>query len=624
MPPPLLTVSQWADRYRRLSGESSALPGRWRTSLAEFQRGIMDAVSDPSVRETVCMKASQIGWTEILNNVIGFHVHQDSSPILMLQPDLNIAETWSKDRFSPMVRDTPVLRRLIADPKARDSGNTILHKRFPGGHLTAVGANSPASLRSRPIRVLLCDEIDGFPPSAGPEGDPIDLARRRTATFRNRRILMGSTPTIKGISRIEKAFDGSDQRYFFVPCPHCDEFQQLLWRQVHWSPRPPSEANYYCVHCGALIEEVAKAAMLERGEWRATKPFTGIAGFHVSELYSPFVTWREMAVAFAAAEKFPETLKTWVNTALGEPWDLDRNAKDPALLRNRAEDYELGTAPAGVLLLTMAVDVQGDRLEAYTWGYGEGEEAWVVDFRAFYGDPEKPVVWDMLLEHLDRPIQFELGGEVVARTVAIDSGGTHTHVVYQFCRLNAIRRTPFGNQQVIAIKGQARSGAPIMGKPTAQDIDLKGDKIAKGVKLWPVGSSAAKHLIYQRLNIDVPGVGFIHTTKALPDEFWDQLIAERLVTKYTRGYPTLEWQLPSGRRNEALDCAVYAYAAACQLQMQRMRPVDWARLRERMTRPVTPAAPAAPVAPPNPQSAMQAPSRVQSMRPKGNWITGWR
>jgi phage terminase large subunit GpA-like protein len=220
-PPPDLKVSDWADQDRKLSPEASAEPGQWITSRAEYQRGIMDAFSDPAVEMVVVMSSAQVGKTEILNNVIGFHVAQDPSPMLVVQPTLDMAQTWSKDRLAPMLRDTPQLQGLVKDPRARDSGNTTLHKIFPGGHITACGANSPSSLASRPVRIVLCDEVDRYPVSAGSEGDPVSLARKRASTFWNRRIGLFSTPTNKGNSRIEAAFEESDKRFYFVPCPHC-------------------------------------------------------------------------------------------------------------------------------------------------------------------------------------------------------------------------------------------------------------------------------------------------------------------------------------------------------------------------------------------------------------------
>jgi phage terminase large subunit GpA-like protein len=478
--------------------------------------------------------------------------------------------------------------------------------------------------------VVVADEVDRYPPSAGAEGDPLALAEKRTATFHNRKRIKVSTPTIKGLSRIDAAYEESDQRKFHVPCAHCEVQQVLVWGQVHWPEKEPENAAYFCPHCGVKWSERERIKAIRAGKWIASKPFKGIAGFHISELYSPWSTLGKMAVDFVNVKAFPERLKTWVNTTLGEVWEESTDSKDPEVLKTRAEDYDLRLVPAGALMVTAAVDVQGDRLELYIWGYGIGEEAWVLDYKAFHGDPVNALVWQQLLEYAKQPIEHELGAHVVPRTVAVDSGGHHTQEVYNFCRVNAIRRLPEGLQEFLAIKGQGMRGKPIMGKPTSQDIDYKGQRITNGVKLWPVGSSAGKELLYSRLNVDVPGAGYVHTTKALPEDFWDQLIAERLVTRYVRGYPTMEWQLPRGRRNEALDCAVYAYAAAVQLGLPRMRKKDWDTKRARLTvkregAPETPAAVAAPAKQEAPPPAQEQQRRQQAYAPpRRSWVTGWR
>ena len=537
----------------------------------------MDSFTDPKVTDVVIMSSAQVGKSEVLLNVIGYIMSQDPAPILMLQPTLEMAEAVSKDRIMPMIRDTDALRLLVRDPRSRDSGNTLLHKQFPGGHLTLAGANSPASLASRPIRVVLADEVDRYPKSAGTEGDPLSLAAKRTATFWNAKRVQVSTPTVKGASRIEAAYNESDQRKYFIPCPHagCEEFQVLKWANVKWPEGKPLEAAYFCPHCGGVWTEQDRIRGVKRGEWRASAPFAGTAGFHISELYSGWRSLGQIAQDFSAAKDDPERLRTWINTSLGECWEVSRDSHDPGILQRRAERYALGTAPAAALVFTTGVDVQGDRLEAYTWGFGEREESWVVQREIFYGDPARPVVWEQLLEALARPIDHALGGKVISRMVAIDSGGAHTQEVYGFCRTNATRRLMHGLQQIIAVKGQSQSSKGVIGKPTDQDVDIRGQKVRHGVKLWPVGSSSAKSVIYARLSIENPGPGYIHFSDELPDDFYDQLISEQQLTRYTKGFPSLEWQLPKGRRNEALDCAVYAYAAACALGMPRFRSTDW-------------------------------------------------
>jgi len=588
----------------------------------------MDAVTDDATSDVVIMTSAQVGKSEVLLNILGYFIEHQPAPMMMLQPTLDMAEAFSKDRVAPMIRDTPSLSGLIADTRSRDSGNTLLHKQFRGGHITLAGANSAASLASRPIRVLLADEVDRYPVSAGTEGDPLALGEKRTQTFWNRKRIKCSTPTVKDLSRIEAAYNESDRRHYLVPCQHCDEPQVLKWAQVRWPEKCPDEAAYHCAHCGAQWTETERHRAVRNGFWQSSAPFRGVAGFHLNELYSPWSTLAKIANEFLAAKQHPERLRTFVNTTLGEVWEESREAKDPQVLRARAEGYELGTVPAAALVVVAAVDVQGDRLECYHWGYGLGEEAWVLDFRVFYGDPSHPIVWDQLLEHLGRPMEHELGARTVARSVAIDSGGLHTQTVYAFCRHYAHRNTEFGVQQILAIKGASEASKPIIGKPTAQDVSINGQRIPNGVQLWPVGSSSCKSRIYSRLSIEAAGPGFVHTSTQLPEEFFEQMVAERLHTKYVRGFPVLEWHLPKGKRNEALDCAVYAYAAACQLGLERLKTSEWESLRRRMTADRKEGVPEvrAPETPP-PVAHWQRldPNRnAFGQQRSGNFATNWR
>lgn len=635
-------MSQWADARRQLSSEASAEPGQWRTARAEYQREMMDVVNDPMVLDVVFMTSAQIGKSEILNNITGYFIDYDPCPILFLQPTVEMAEAFSKDRIAPMLRDSPSLSEKVARATSRDSGNTVLHKQFQGGQLTLAGANSPASLASRPIRILLADEIDKYPISAGTEGDPISLAEKRTNNFWNRKRVKVSTPTVKGASRIEAAFSESDQRYFYVPCPHCQEMQSLKWANVKWPPNEPERASYFCPHCAAEWSDGQKTDAIAQGKWRGSQPFKGIAGFHISELYSPWSSLARIAIEFLAAKDNPSRLQTWVNTCLGEVWESSKDEVEPGILMQRGEPYPLNFVPSGGLLLTAGVDVQGDRLEIYYWAYGEGQESWVVARERLDGDPAREVVWSQLLDYLERPIDHELGAQVVPRTVCIDSGGMHTQEVYTFCRLNAMRRTPYGLQQILAIQGQRFSDKPIMGKPSLRDISKGGRLVKNGIKLWPVGSSQAKKVLYARINIELPGPGYVHTSSALTEDFYDQLTAERLVTKYVKGFARQEWLLPAGRRNEALDCAVYALAAAHQLGLPRFREGDWNKARVRLTTKAPPVAattdlaalvpvdpkplPVAPAAPPPPATTRVAAPRRVILRPpqrRPNFTNNW-
>jgi phage terminase large subunit GpA-like protein len=508
----------------------------------------MDAACDPRTPNVVVMKSAQVGWTEALNNTVGFHVHRDPAPIMVVQPTLELAETWSKDRLAPMIRDTPCLLGLIADVKSRDSGNTILKKRFRGGNLTIVGANAPAGLRSRSIRVLLFDEVDAYPRSAGPEGDPISLAANRTKTFRNRKILMGSTPTIKGASRIEKAFQESDQRYYFVPCPHCDHFQKLEWAQVKWDDGKPETAHYVCVSCGTLLSDADKPQMLRQGEWRPTAT-SSVAGFHISELYSPWSSWPEMAQAHVIAKTLPDTLKTWVNNALGETWEEDGSTVEPGSLLERRESYGPEQIPAGVALLTAGVDVQNDRVEIQLNGWGAEEENWIIEQHVIRGDPDSAALWQEVDEYLLRQFTTEDGRRLLIDAACIDSGGLSTQTVYNFVVSRKRRR-------VWAIKGMAGTGKLAWPK--------KASKTPKSrAMVFILGVDTIKSTLYGRLaKIADPGSGYIHLPQSADADFCKQLTSEKAVTKHVRGRASIVW-LPraSGIAQEAQDCWVYAYAA---------------------------------------------------------------
>jgi len=541
-PPPRLTISQWADRYRRLSPESSAEPGQFRTSRAEYQRGIMDAVTDPAVERVVLMTSAQIGKTAMLENAIGFYISQDPAPILVLMPTLEMAQAFSKDRLATMLRDTPVLKGLVQDPRARDSGNTMLHKTFPGGHITLTGANSAANLASRPIRIVLCDEVDRYPASAGTEGDPVHLATKRTATFWNRKIILTSTPTIKGLSRIEHAFEASDQRRFYVPCPECGEHQILKWASLRWDEGRPETAHYVCEHCGAIIEERHKTAMLMAGQWRAEAPFAGTAGFALNELYSPWRRWADIAVDFLLAKQGgTEMLQVWVNTSLGESWEDQGDAIEATGLIARLEEYDRDSIPLAAI--TAGVDVQKDRIEASVVAWGAGQEAWLLEHAVLPGDTARPEVW----QDLD-----QLLADHAPHAVAVDSG-FNASMVYAFCER---RRFAY------AVKGASGFDRPVVEDATKRAKRLRNRRRVGGSPVQIIGVDTAKVQVQSRLRLVSPGPGYIHFSEAAgcDEEYFAQITAEKLVTKYRMGRATQEW-VQQRPRNEALDALVYALAA---------------------------------------------------------------
>lgn len=543
-PPPRLSVAEWADKERRLDSQSSAEPGRWYTSRAEYQRGIMDACSDPEVREVVVMCGTQSGKSEAILNTIGYHMHHDPCPILVMQPTVDMAQAFSKDRVTAgLIRPTPSLRGLVNDSRAKDANNTTLHKVFPGGALSLVGANSPSSLASRPIRVVLCDEVDRYPPSAGEEGDPISLAKRRAATFWNRKIIQVSTPTNKGASRIEDAYEETDQRKFYVPCIHCSHEQLLMWSNVHWEDDNPKTARYHCAECGSAWTESDRHAAVARGQWVAHKPFNGAAGFWFNALYSPWVDLVDTVEEFLACRKDPMRLKTFVNTILAETWEDQGDGVDDYAVAKRKEDYD--GIPDDVVLLTAGVDVQDDRLEVEIVGWGAGEETWQIDYQVLYGDPSSPQLWSRLDEILLATYEHPLGEPMLIRATCVDSGGHHTRAVYNYAKTRAGHR-------VFAIKGVGGEGKPIVGRPSKNNVGK--------VPLYAIGVDTAKELHYARLRIDEPGPGYCHFQAKRDDEYFRQLTAEKQVIKYHKGYPTRTW-IKTRTRNEALDVRVYAIAA---------------------------------------------------------------
>jgi phage terminase large subunit GpA-like protein len=585
----------------------------------------MDLITDPSVRELWVKKSAQVGWTEILNNVIGYHVHQDPAPMLLVQPTVEMAEAWSKDRLAPMIRDTPVLRDLIADPKSRDSGNTVLHKKFTGGHLTIAGANSPAGLASRPVRNVLFDEVDRFPASAGAEGDPISLGRKRSTAFWNRKMLAGSTPTVKGQSRIEAGFEASNQMHLHVPCPHCDKPQRLYWAQVRWDDNKPSSARYACKHCGVLwTNEERIAAVAEgcrRDLWIAEKPFDGIAGLHIFELHSPFVSMEEMVRSFLDAKKLPETLKTWVNTSLGETWEEESSTVEPEGLLTRREQYGPENIPEGALILTAGVDVQDDRIEVQVNAWGLDEENWIIEQQVFRGDPDKAALWLEVDAYLLKQFTTEDGRSLFLEAVAIDSGGHNTQAVYGFVVSRKRRR-------VWAIKGMAGPGRLAWPK--------KASRTAKSRALvFIVGVDTIKSTLYGRLQkVTEPGAGYIHLPHSADEDFATQLTSEKSRTTYVRGRPQVVWELKTkNTRQEAQDCWVYAYAAF----IGRRGPELLKKLAKRASRVVRgapdPQAPssadveAQPAeAPQQVQAAEQPQAKPKKVAPhrRTGFVKGWR
>jgi len=571
-----LTVSEWADRYRKLSSKASAEPGPWRTDRTPYLREPMDCLSSESpVQRVVMMFAAQTGKTEAGSNWLGYVIDHAPGPMLCVQPTIEMAKRLSKQRLESMITETPVLAAKIAPARSRDSGNTMFSKEFSGGIMLMAGANSATGLRSAPCRYLFCDEVDAFPADVDGEGDPVSLAERRTTTFARRKILLTSTPTVKDFSRIEAEYQRSDQRRFYVPCPACGAMEWLKWGQLKWADGQPETARYQCEHCGERFEEMHKPAMLRGGEWRATAPSNGrTAGFHLSGLYSPlgWCSWEQLVDDFLRAKGDAPALKSFVNTRLAETWEEDYAAKVSAdgLLARRL-DYKPGTCPAGVVLLTAGVDVQDNRLAVSVWGWGEGETGWLVWHQELMGDPTQTEVWEQLDHVLATEWETEGGKHLKLAQVAVDSGGHCTHEVYRYVR-DRVR------QGVVAIKGSSRRNSPAVGKGSKVDVNWRGNVIKRGVTLYQLGTDTIKTTLFGRLRHNET-TGGLNFGLAADDEYYRQLTSERQALRYHRGFPIREWVKKAGDRNEALDCAVYGYAAMLIYGRRMNKATMWEQLR---------------------------------------------
>lgn len=580
-PPSRLNLVEWADEYRYLSPEAASEPGKWKTDRVPVARGPMLAVSDPNVREVTVMCCTQLMKTELILNIIGYFVHQDPAPIMVMQPTLSLAEAFSKDRVDPMFRDTPVLQGKLGGKKSRDGANTIRHKQFPGGHLTMVGANAPGDLAMRPVRVVLCDEVDKYPISAGDEGDPIKLAAERAATFWNKLIVKVCSPTVEGKSRVAAEYEASDKRIFEVPCPHCGEYREMQWANVSWPEGSPDLAAYVCGECGCQWTEPDRQRAIKRGRWRATAPFKGHAGFKVSKLASPWEPLSAMAHKWEACNGDVQKLKTFYNTQLAETFREVGDAPQWQALVDKREQYATNTVAADVAFLTMGVDVQADRLELEVVGWCPGKRTYSVDYRVILGDTkdlgDKGPWAELQTVILTEQWEHESGALLPLRFTAIDSG-FRTSIVYDFCRR-------FSPNRVAPVKG-LESQALVISPPRKVDTKRNGGKVARGLKYYTVGTSVIKTEIYAwlKLNKGEDGSappGYCHFPEYEP-QYFKELTSEQVMFKLVRGHVREMWVKSPGIRNEPLDCRVYARAAAALAGMDRFKTKDWDALARQL------------------------------------------
>ena len=613
-----LTVSQWSDMYRMLSSKASAEPGPWRTDRTPYLKEIMDCMSaNNTTQKVVFMAGAQLGKTEAINNVVGYMIAQAPGPALFVQPTIEMAKRLSKQRLESLINETPCLAERIGPARSRDSGNTMFSKEYPGGILLLTGANSATGLRSAPCRWVLLDEVDAFPSDVDGEGDPCALAERRASTFSRRKIILTSTPTVKDMSRIETEYLASDQRRFFVPCPHCDHKQWLQWKNLQWRDGDPKTTAYVCESCGAHIPEHFKSEMLRKGEWRATAtsedPRT--VGFHLSSLYSPlgWKSWEEIVIEFLRSKNDAPLLKTFVNTILGETWEEEVGAKLGADgLAERAEFFPASEIPRGASIVTAGVDVQDNRVAVGIYAWGGGEECWLISHGEVYGDPAGSKLWEQVDDLVLRDYPVEGGGTTRISAIGIDSGGHYTSEVYTYARS---RR----GDGVFALKGQSVRNKPPIGKPSKVDISYKGKVLKNSAEVFPVGTDTIKATLFGRLKHNEPGPGYIHFHAEAGHDYFKQLTAERQVVRYVKGFAIREWKKKAGDRNEALDCFVYSFAALNFLYMRYNR----ATIFEQFSRKLGSVPVNARKSEPAPIESVYRPQRQRKARPSSSFVTNW-
>jgi len=580
-PPEDISVAEWSEKYRILSPECSAEPGKWKHYRAPYLQEIMECFTDDSVKEIVVMSCAQVGKSEILNNTIGYIVDIDPAPTLMLQPSIKMAEDYSKDRIFPMIRDCQKLWEKI-DLKTKSNGNTILHKVFPGGHLTLAGSNSPSQLASRPIKNLLIDEVDRMETTS--EGDPVSIAEKRTATFSRRKIVKVSTPTIKDVSRIERSYNRSDKRKQHIKCEKCSTWQVVKWSEdtVVWDHEIvegkkrylPETARYVCINekCKHEMYDGERWRVLQSAKWIAEEPFRGVAGFQLNELCSQFRKLSEIVSEFIDKKDNPDELMVFVNTVLGETFEIVGDAPDWEVLYRRRESYPFGSIPKGGLFLTGGADVQSDRIHVEIVAWGRNFETWSVEYVILHGDTTQSEVWDKLDRLVCKTWKNHRGASVGLRKFCIDSGH-NTAIVQNWCR-------KYSRSKVVPVFGNPGQ-RQIIGSPGRVDAKKGKNHKISSMNSYPVGVDKAKSELFGFLRQKEPlekdqgfPFGFCHFPEYDQDFFLELTAEEQHKEKDKKGYYKYIWK-KKRERNEALDCRVYNRAASCLAGIDRFDEQRW-------------------------------------------------
>lgn len=572
-PPENLTVTEWAEKHRRLSAESSAEPGPWRTERTPYLRGPMDAFTDPKVDHIVVWAASQVGKSEFINNAIGYIIDQDPGSILFIQPTTVDAKDYSKLRIAPMIRDSPTLSKKVAASKSRDTGNTILQKSYPGGILTLCGSTEAHALCSKPIRYIFGDERDRWATSAGNEGDPWDLAMARQITFYNRKAVEVSTPTIKGASAIAKSYSKGTKERWMSRCPHCGEYHEIQWTDIRYDYESIGDGDdrtydvsniyYICPSCACVSDEITMKR--SHAKWVADNPEayrTGCRSFKLNAFVSKWASWASIILKFLRARCDSKKLQVVYNTCFGELWEDRGDAEDEDSLLARREDYGMCSdgetpvdLPDGVLALTCGVDTQDDRLEFEVVGHGHFGETWGIKKGVIMGRPDDEAVWTMLDDVIDRTYRFVDGLGLNISITFVDEGGHFTQEVRMQCRKRI-------SKKVFCIKGMPGPDKPFTSPPKQMKITIQNVIVGRCWQ-YQLGVDSGKQIIMDNLRVKSPGAKYCHFPKRddYGPGYFMGLLSEHLVYDPEKKQPWSWKKIPGHERNEALDCRNYAMAA---------------------------------------------------------------
>ncbi|WP_338847912.1 phage terminase large subunit family protein [Massilia sp. W12] len=598
-PPERISTYDWSRKHRRLSGKASALPGIYNPDLTPWVRGMHDALDDPRIRKIVVRKSAQVGWTDgVVLNYMAKRIDVDPCGIIVMFPKEMDGKSFNKEKLLPMAEVTPRITQKLPVNSRKDQDNSWNFKSFPGGFLKLVGSNSPGSVKSTSAPVLIVEEPDDCNTNLREQGDTIVLLEERGKTYASRKVIFGGTPTVDGFSKIDAEYKSSDQRVFLVPCHACDETHVLAWENVRWIESDAAQheifgrvdlnsARYSCPHCGTLWTDIEKNRNVRRATWVATAPFSGVAGFYINELYSPFPgsTLRLLLEKYLTAlhhlDQGDDTkMRAFVNSTEGLPYKYKTDLADADVLRGRAIDYPEFFIPWGGLLLTAGVDVQHDRLAIIIRSWGRGEESWLIYWGEIHGETLIPEAgaWVELDALLTRAFQHASGASLYIRAVSIDSSdGQTSDAVYAFVRARQAR-------QYMAIKGASADHGKkeIFTRPSESvDVDRKGKAWKYGLRPYIVGTMKAKDLITARFQLQGNGPGRAHWYSCVRPDYWDQVTAEVKIPHKTKRNVKV-WSVRAGQRNEALDCEVYALHAARSLKINLFKESQWLALENKI------------------------------------------